>query len=405
MFMVKKTLAALLGLVLLLSSAVALAAAYPEQVVIGQGPRLDGVTGEKAQLNVVLLPEGSESKLVFASSKEKVAAVSKAGVMSFKKAGQTVVEVRAKQGGARARIEVFVTDPPKPQQLWFDMEQTVTLQVGQQLQLAARPVPEDAVSSLHWSSSNRVIAPVEDGLVSALAPGSALIRAQAVRGKAVACVRVVVMPDEQHPSLPLGGRRIGIDPGHQAHGNYGKEPVSPGSKKRKYKVSSGTGGVSTKVREHVQNLRIALQLRDALEALGAEVFMTRTSANVNISNVQRAKMMNAQDCELVLRLHCNAGSRTASGIGLYHSPIGPAKAGSKAAAQVLGATLKQSTSSRTWVSKTSAFSGCNWSTVPCVLIEMGFMSNPREDRLLNTPEYQQKLVQGMVDGALALLGS
>ena len=31
-------------------------------------------------------------------------------------------------------------------------------------------------------------------------------------------------------------------------------------------------------------------------------------------------------------------------------------------------------------------------------VEMGFMSNPEEDMLLNSPEYQQKLVEGMVEG-------
>jgi ATP synthase F0 subunit b len=37
------------------------------------------------------------------------------------------------------------------------------------------------------------------------------------------------------------------------------------------------------------------------------------------------------------------------------------------------------------------YTGLNWSTVPCILVECGFMSNPDEDVLLNTPEYQQKL--------------
>ena len=35
---------------------------------------------------------------------------------------------------------------------------------------------------------------------------------------------------------------------------------------------------------------------------------------------------------------------------------------------------------------------------------MGFMSNPEEDELLNDPDYQQKLVQGMVQGIADYLG-
>lgn len=39
-----------------------------------------------------------------------------------------------------------------------------------------------------------------------------------------------------------------------------------------------------------------------------------------------------------------------------------------------------------------------------MLLELGFMSNYREDRLLNSPEYQDKLVAGMVNGVCAYMG-
>lgn len=42
----------------------------------------------------------------------------------------------------------------------------------------------------------------------------------------------------------------------------------------------------------------------------------------------------------------------------------------------------------------------NYCKVPCTLIEMGFMTNPEEDRLLNSESYQDKLVLGMVNGIL-----
>ena len=38
------------------------------------------------------------------------------------------------------------------------------------------------------------------------------------------------------------------------------------------------------------------------------------------------------------------------------------------------------------------------------MVEMGYMSNPEEDVLLNDPEYQAKLVQGMVEGICAYAG-
>ena len=112
--------------------------------------------------------------------------------------------------------------------------------------------------------------------------------------------------------------KIGIDPGHQAHGNSQKEAVAPGSREKKAKVSSGTDGVVTDIPEYITVLEISFQLRDALLAEGAEVYMTREEHDVDISNQERAKMMNDLGCDLVLRIHCDgADSSRANGIGLY----------------------------------------------------------------------------------------
>ena len=69
--------------------------------------------------------------------------------------------------------------------------------------------------------------------------------------------------------LPLEGLVIGIDPGHQLRANTGVEPVAPGSKVMKRKVSWGTQGRYSGVPEREVNLSVGLKLRDMLEELGA----------------------------------------------------------------------------------------------------------------------------------------
>lgn len=207
-------------------------------------------------------------------------------------------------------------------------------------------------------------------------------------------------------TLRLSGVKIGIDPGHQQRQNSEKEAVAPGSNEMKAKVSSGTAGVKTGVAEYQVNLDVSLQLRDALEALGCTVYMTREVNDVDISNQERALMMNEYGVDLVLRIHCNGAENSrANGIGLYVNKTGAIAEDSRAAAEAILPAMVSTTGARAdGIFERDTYTGMNWSTVPCILVEMGFMSNPEEDVKLNDPDYQCKLVEGMVEGVCAWLG-
>ena len=45
--------------------------------------------------------------------------------------------------------------------------------------------------------------------------------------------------------------------------------------------------------------------------------------------------------------------------------------------------------------------GFNWSKVPVVLVEMGFMSNPEEDQKMAETSYQEKMMKSVAEGAQA----
>ena len=211
-------------------------------------------------------------------------------------------------------------------------------------------------------------------------------------------------PETETPSeaeaLPLAGVRIGIDPGHQEKGDSSQEAVSPGSKQTKAKVASGTRGRKTGIPEYVTVLEISFKLKEALEAAGAEVYMTRETHDVNISNQERAQMMNQLGVDLVLRIHCDGSSKkSVNGLGMYVNKSYEISAESKLAAGFLIQRMAETTGAKKrGVFERDTYTGLNWSTVPCVLVECGFMTNPDEDVKLNDPEYQQKLAEGMVLG-------
>ena len=48
----------------------------------------------------------------------------------------------------------------------------------------------------------------------------------------------------------------------------------------------------------------------------------------------------------------------------------------------------------------SDFTGFNWADVPAILVEMGFMTNATDDRLLATASYQRRAALGLCRGAL-----
>ena len=47
--------------------------------------------------------------------------------------------------------------------------------------------------------------------------------------------------------------------------------------------------------------------------------------------------------------------------------------------------------------------GFNWADVPAILVETGFMTNPRESALLRTAAYQEKVARGLAAGVAAFV--
>lgn len=195
---------------------------------------------------------------------------------------------------------------------------------------------------------------------------------------------------------------ICIDAGHQEKGDSKLEPIAPWSSNKKPRVSSGTAGVGTKNREYEINLEVAMILKELLNKEGYNVVMTREKNEVSLSNRERAEISNNSKADISIKLHCdgsnNSGKRGASILipSSETKQLSSIYGESKRYGDVLCETLKENGIKVNGVFERKDMTGFNWSQRPVVILEMGFMSNWEDDRLLGDKLYQQKIADLIV---------
>jgi N-acetylmuramoyl-L-alanine amidase len=204
---------------------------------------------------------------------------------------------------------------------------------------------------------------------------------------------------------------VAIDAGHQTKGDNSLEPIGPGSTTMKAKVASGASGINPPhTPEYALTLATSLKVRDILQSQGITVVMIRTSNDVNISNSRRAQIANEAHATLLVRVHFDGvNSQSVSGISTLYGKgnawVDPYSSASLRAANLIGQAASQATGARyRGAVAHSDMTGLNWATVPSMIIEGGFLSNPTEDAKIVTDAYQQKLAQGIANGVLKYLG-
>ncbi|WP_432404417.1 N-acetylmuramoyl-L-alanine amidase CwlD [Wukongibacter sp. M2B1] len=194
-------------------------------------------------------------------------------------------------------------------------------------------------------------------------------------------------------SLPTLRKVIIIDPGHGG-------------------IDGGMVGKITGVYESKINLEIAFKLRRYLEESGSLVFMTRDEnvglyteggtvrkkKNEDLRN--RKKLFDESNADLVISIHSNSFQETKYyGAQSFYNP-GCER--SKLIAELVqeelirvldnGNTRKAKAKNDVYILKNVR--------VPTVIIECGFLSNPKEEKLLQDPNYQEKIAWSIYVGIL-----
>ncbi len=349
-------------------------------------------------------PEMAESSVVEKVTEEEMMAIRKAAEEQLPEqpSEQTLI---GQAEVAQMQPEQMPAESAEPEQIQTGTEQTQTeteqMQTGQPEQVPAEQPDQASAGSPEESQKRQT--PAEQ---TPAEQASAEVRQE--QPEQPAQPEPSAQQDQPvQQALPAsgGGRVIVLDPGHTALADGEKEPIGPGAAETKLKDTVGTQGAATGIPERDLVLNICRSLRTELQNRGYTVLMTRESNDLKLSCSERAAIANAAGAAAFLRVHAdgvNDGSvRGASAICI--TPNNPFTAATytlsrRLSDSLLGAYCETTGFRNRGVSETDTMSGNNWSQVPTTLIELGFMTNAEEDRLMNDPDFQTKMVRGLADG-------
>lgn len=198
----------------------------------------------------------------------------------------------------------------------------------------------------------------------------------------------------------LSGIKIVIDPGH-------------GSYKSDTATSLDEGAIGpTGIKEKDVTLSVAQYLKAHLEYEGANVTMTRARDTGVLTLTDRAEFANNEDADLFISIHCNSYvTASVNGIETYYyagtnsDPIDSNLANNRRA---LATTVQENLISdlnRTDRGvNTASYTVLKKSTMPSILVELMFISNPTEEQLLADATVQENAAKAMVKGILSYYG-
>lgn len=193
--------------------------------------------------------------------------------------------------------------------------------------------------------------------------------------------------------------------------------------------------------EKVIALQVARKTKESLEAQGATVILTR-DADEDIPLADRVRIANEAGADVFLSIHCNSmetvGDRKVTrGVETYFlSPdptdaeakmlaqlenggpeavplprssdavtgilndlaLGQARNDSAALAQIVQQHMVRGTRATSRGVRQAPFLVLSGTRMPSVLVEIGFISHPREGRMLGRDRYQRRVAQALADG-------
>jgi N-acetylmuramoyl-L-alanine amidase len=200
-------------------------------------------------------------------------------------------------------------------------------------------------------------------------------------------LRVTISPAS--PTV-LDGKVIGLDPGHGGINSIGIN--DPGA--------IGPSGLIE--RDIVTD--ISHQLKKMLEEMGATVVMTRTGNSTNLSLEGRANMVNNLGADIFVSIHANASlSPLQNGTSVfYYAPLdnefGSQRSARRLLAQSIQTELVNELKLRDMGIIEKNLAVLRYTTMPSALVEVAYISNPAEEKLLADAAFRKRAAERIMRG-------
>ncbi len=182
----------------------------------------------------------------------------------------------------------------------------------------------------------------------------------------------------------LKNKVIAIDPGHG-----GSDPGAIGP---------------SRYQEKMVTLAVAKNVKELLEKAGARVIMTRQDDRdvfgpkaTDVEELKaRSTAANSRKADIFVSIHADSFTdRSAGGTTTYYYPKTLYDA---MLASALQTNLIEAGELQDRRTRSANFYVIKRTQMPAALVELAFISNPREEKLLTSPEFQQKMSLGIVRG-------
>ena len=196
----------------------------------------------------------------------------------------------------------------------------------------------------------------------------------------------------QTDTVPSRNYTVVIDPGHG-----GTDP--------------GSIGYKTKIHESTLNLKMGLLLKNKLEKAGINVVMTRSTDAGMLEG--SGKIWKRKDMEMrkaliekirpnmVISLHQNSyTNHSLRGAQVFYDKTSEI---SQTIADFIQEQFKQNLDKSIKATSPGDYFMLKCSAAPSVIVECGFLSNEEDEKLLQTDDYQEKIIDSIYKGIVNFL--